>query len=280
LNAKRATSTRRKKWRGGLAGLWAGHLTGAGGRRPGRRVISITALAAAGFLTAAGLAAQPAAAFGSVTGTAEVPTGLTVNGATSPLMVTGRPEFSWLPQDSAGDEAQTAYEITVRNGLTGDAVWDSGQVQSSDSSYVAYGGPALTAGDEYDWTVTTWNSQGQASPAASATFDTGLGDSDWSGAQWIRRPTAGNDSTIDYTLARNQFSLSSTSSTVVRALVYIAAPMRWQLHVNGAILDTQDDYQFAGENYYDAVDITQQAKAAQSASGSAAGQRSPRTPLS
>ena len=237
----------------------------------------MTALAAAGLLTAAGVtatgvAAQPAAAFGFGPNTAKVPTNLTVNGDTSPLTVTGTPEFSWLPQDSAGDEAQTAYEITVRSGLTGAPVWNSGRVKSSDSSYVAYHGPALTAGGEYDWTVTSWNSQGQASQAASATFDVGLGDSDWSGAQWIRRPTAGNDSTIDYTLARNQFTLSSKSSKVVRALVYVAGPMRWQLHVNGTILDTQDDYQFAGENYYDAVNITKQASAAQRVTGSAAGQ--------
>jgi Bacterial alpha-L-rhamnosidase 6 hairpin glycosidase domain/Bacterial alpha-L-rhamnosidase C-terminal domain len=239
--------------------------------------MSMTAVATAGLLTAAGItaagiAAQPASATGLGRGTAQAPTSLTVNGAASPLTVTGTPQFSWLPQDRAGDEAQTAYEITVRNGLTGAAVWDSGRMRSSDSSYVAYRGPGLAAGGEYDWTVTTWNRQGQPSPAASATFDTGLGDGDWSGAQWIRRPTAGNDSTIDYTLARNQFTLSSTSSKVARALVYIAAPMRWQLHVNGTILDTQDDYQFAGENYYDAVDITSQARTAQHARGDAAGQ--------
>ena len=60
--------------------------------------------------------------------------------------------------------------------------------------------------------------------------------------QWIRRPTTGNDSTIDYTLARAQFGLAD-GSPVTRALVYIAAPMRWQLHVNGQVVDTQDDYQ-------------------------------------
>ncbi len=58
---------------------------------------------------------------------------------------------------------------------------------------------------------------------------------------------------------------------MTRALAYIAAPMRWQLHVNGTIVDTQDDYQTAGENYYDVEDVTGLAAAAQRAHGRARG---------
>jgi alpha-L-rhamnosidase len=118
---------------------------------------------------------------------------------------------------------------------------------------VPYQGPQLAGGAEYDWSVSTWNRQGEQSPPSGARFDEGISDSEWSGAQWIRRPTTGNDSTIDYTLARNQFALASDKIT--RALVYLAAPMRWQLHVNGQVIDTQDDYQTAGENYSATVQI-------------------------
>jgi hypothetical protein len=200
-----------------------------------------------------------------------VPGHLIVGDQTRPLDVTGTPQFGWLARDAAGNEVQTAYEIVVRNGLTGAEVWDSGRVQSSRSAYVPYGGPQLTGGTRYDWTVVTWNRQGQQSPAAGSRFDVGISDNEWAGAQWIRRPTTGNDTTIDYTLARRQFRLSDTSSPVVRALAYVAAPMRWQLHVNGAVIDTQDDYQTAGENYYDAEDITSEASAAQRAPGASAG---------
>ena len=199
-------------------------------------------------------------------------TQLTVDGRTVPLDVTGAPEFGWLPQDAAGDETQTAYRIVVTNGLTGASVWDSGKVDSSAESYVPYTGPALADGDEYDWAVTTWNRQGDQSAPARSRFDTGIGDNEWSAAQWIRRPTTGNDTTIGYTLARDQFSLRSQADRVTRALVYIAAPMRWQLHVNGAIVNTQDDYQTAGENYYDVEDVTGLAAAAQRATGAHAGQ--------
>lgn len=201
-------------------------------------------------------------------GTARAPAHLTVNDLTTPLDVTGSPQFGWLPRDVAGDEVQTAYQIVVRNGLDGARVWDSGRVDSSRSQYVPYQGARLDGGTTYDWTVVTWNRQGEPSPPATASFDMGIGDGQWSGAQWIRRPTTGNDSTIDYTLARNQFGLDN-SKTVVRARVYLAAPMRWQLHVNGEVVDTQDDYQTAGENYYDAVDVTAQARAAQRAPGAA-----------
>jgi hypothetical protein len=232
---------------------------------------TVTAVVVAGCLAAAAQVA-PAWAAGAApaAGTALAPAHLTVGDRTGPLDVTGAPQFGWLPRDRAGDQTQTAYELTVRDALTGAPVWDSGRIASSASSYVPYGGPALAAGAAYDWGVTTWNRQGQRSPAATSSFGTGLGDGDWSGAQWIRRPTTGHDSVIDYTLARRQFGLAAPP--VVRAVAYLAAPMRWQLHVNGTVTGTQDDYQFAGENYYDAVDITRQARAAQGAPGSAADQ--------
>lgn len=236
---------------------------------PGHRAV---ALCAAVFIAAGGLAGAGAGSAQAAGGTAEAPARLTVNDQTQPLDVAGTPQFGWLPQDRAGNETQSAYEIVVLDGLTGTQVWDSGKVASSRSGYVPYTGPALSGGAEYDWTVVTWNRQGEQSPPTRSRFDMGISDSQWSGAQWIRRPTTGNDSAIDYTLARRQYRLSDSSSPVTRAIAYIAAPMRWQLHVNGTVVDTQDDYQTAGENYYGAEDITAEASAAQQAHGTAAGQ--------
>ncbi len=153
----------------------------------------------------------------------------------------------------------------VRNGLTGAPVWDSGKVASSQSGSTCRtrGRASLAAPST---TGPSPPGTGKASRARRPPrFDLGISDSQWSGAQWIRRPTTGNDATIDYTLARNQFSLDN--SKIARALVYIAAPMRWQLHINGQVIDTQDDYQTAGENYYDVEDVTAQARAAQRATG-------------
>jgi len=238
-------------------------------RRSRGRLLSLATSAV--LIGSVAIAQSSVAAQSNGSDTAKRPTGLNVNDLTTPLDVTGTPAFGWLPQDSAGDEAQTAYDITVTDRFTGKKVWTSGKVRSSNESYVPYGGPALTGGSQYAWTVLTWNSQDRQSPAATSYFGMGLSNSQWSDAQWIRRPTTGNDSTIDYTLARKQVTLSS-SRKVESAVVYLAAPMRSQLHVNGQIIDTQDDYQTAGENYYEAEDITAEAAAAQKAKGPAANQ--------
>ena len=236
-------------------------------------VLVLGAAAAEGRAPAGQAAGAPQTAGpAATTNTAQAPEHLTVDDQVTPLAASATPQFGWYPEDQAGDESQSAYQLTVRDDQTGAIVWDSGQVNSGASQAVPYGGPTLDNGAEYTWTVRTWNSQGQVSPISSATFDVGISDSDWSGAQWINRPTTGNDTTIDYTLARRQFQLTDIGSPVTRALVYLAAPMRWQLHVNGQVIDTQDDYQTAGENYYDVENITTQAQAATQASGVAAGQ--------
>jgi hypothetical protein len=137
------------------------------------------------------------------------PSELTVGDRSRPLNVEGAPQFGWMPSSSRGDDFQTAYQITVSQG--GDTVWDSGKVESSDQSYVPYGGPALQPGTSYEWSVRTWDSDGTASAwARAAHFDTGLADGDWSGAAWIRRVTTGNDFTDDYTLARRQVTIGAS----------------------------------------------------------------------
>lgn len=115
----------------------------------------------------------------------DAPAKLTVGDRARPLNVEGAPRFGWMPPSAV----QTAYEIKVSR--DGADVWDSGKDASSNQSYVAYSGPALQNGASYDWTVRTWDGAGAPSPYASAAhFDTGLTDSGWSGAQWIRRVTA------------------------------------------------------------------------------------------
>lgn len=228
-------------------------------------------LVGASLLVAAVGAIVPGVAHGAVSGSPA--TGLNVSDRAQPLDVEGTPQFGWLPHAGAGDQRQTAYEIRVTRALDGQLVWDSGEVSSSEESYVPYGGPALADGTSYDWTVRTWDAQGGVSPWASpASFDTGINDQEWSGAQWIRRVTTGNDLKVDYTLARRQFTLGDPASPVVRARVYIAAEGLWQLHVNGDTIDTQYDYQAPGETYYDVEDITPQAEEAQQAQGASADQ--------
>jgi hypothetical protein len=233
----------------------------------------LTGLATVVFVASLGQGVPVVAASSPGTTPPTAPIGLSVGGRQTPLDVAGTPQFGWLPQDADGNEIQTAYQIQVTRAGDGTLIYDSGKVASSAESYVPYAGSALASGTGYAWTVRTWDRTDQVSPwSAIAHFDTGIGDAEWSGAQWIRRVTTGNDLTVDYTLARKQFTIGDPASPVVRARVYIAEEGEWQLRVNGAVIDTQYDYQAPGETFYAAEDITSQALAAQGAGGAATNQ--------
>lgn len=77
-----------------------------------------------------------------------------------------RPAFSWiLPSVKEGNVVQTAYQIIVgqeagiENAAAG-IVWDSGKVNTKQSSAVLYAGSALKAGQTYYWKVRTWTPGG------------------------------------------------------------------------------------------------------------------------
>ena len=78
------------------------------------------------------------------------PTGLAVEDREAPIGVGDpTPEFSWIPQDSAPNAVQTAYQLLVAS--TADKLaenigdlWDSGRVESSAVAYVTYRGEPLT----------------------------------------------------------------------------------------------------------------------------------------
>ncbi len=97
---------------------------------------------------------------------------LECEGLSTPLgMDTAKPLLSWKIQDSRAGARQTAYEIQVASTgkilSTGKAdVWDSGRVESDNSTPVQYGGPALEPSKRYYWRVTVWDENGKAYPRA------------------------------------------------------------------------------------------------------------------
>ncbi|MDA0180182.1 alpha-L-rhamnosidase N-terminal domain-containing protein [Solirubrobacter phytolaccae] len=175
------------------------------------------------------------------------------------MNVEGAPQFGWMPGSDRGNDVQSAYRLTVTK-ADGTALWDSGKVASDAQSYVPYGGPALAGGEAYTWSVKTWDAGGVESPAASAAFETGLGDGGWSGANWIRRVTTGNDSTDDWTLARKTFPALETSP-VTRARVYASAMGNYRIQVNGKSVGIGDNFDHPTEAQYYAFDATDAVKA-------------------
>ncbi|MDO5567206.1 MAG: family 78 glycoside hydrolase catalytic domain, partial [Planctomycetia bacterium] len=86
-----------------------------------------------------------------------------------PAIISKRPTFSWVVNDSRNNVLQTAYEIelaaspgafaTAKGGL----MWRSGKVVSNKSSSVLYAGQPLKESTVYYWRVRTWNN-GDLSP--------------------------------------------------------------------------------------------------------------------
>ncbi len=101
------------------------------------------------------------------------------------------PRFSWVLQASERGAKQTAYEITVSTDQAGaNTVWNSGKVQSDKSVNNTYKGAALAPSTRYYWHVDVWdNNSTKLSSTETAFFETGLLDSGWGNAKWIKATT-------------------------------------------------------------------------------------------
>jgi alpha-L-rhamnosidase len=154
------------------------------------------------------------------------PTGLRCEYLSNPMGVdVQKPRFSWVLHHTERAQMQTAYQILIAGsaeGLGRDAgdIWDSGKVESSDSTQVGYAGKGLSSGKKYYWKVRYWDTAGNASPySAAAQFEMGLlSRDDWKG-QWIE----GN-------LLRKEFDLEGK---IVRARAYVTALGYYELRING-----------------------------------------------
>ena len=112
---------------------------------------------------------------------------LTVEQKTAPLGLDEKqPAFSWKLKSEGQGVLQKSYRITVsdENGT----VWDSGEEQSEQSTFVCYAGAALKARTEYVWTVEV--SDGTETARAESRFETGLldGRAFEGDAGWITHP--------------------------------------------------------------------------------------------
>ena len=79
-----------------------------------------------------------------------------------------KPVFSWQLESVGRNVIQRAYEIKVSKNAasltnTKSLLWASGKVQSDQSLFVTYGGPALESGEKYFWQVRVWDDSGKGS---------------------------------------------------------------------------------------------------------------------
>lgn len=108
-----------------------------------------------------------------------------------------KPRFSWTVDLQGRGRKQTAYQILVAStskildANEGD-MWNSGLVESDQSTQVIYNGRSLESNKEYFWKVSIRDEAGKIHPyTKTGKFSTGLFNTeDWS-ADWIGRGQAG-----------------------------------------------------------------------------------------
>jgi alpha-L-rhamnosidase len=158
-----------------------------------------------------------------------------------------QPRFSWKMQSDERGALQTAYEIVVSTDIEGtNVVWNSGQVASGQSVHILYEGPALSPATRYFWKVNVWNQKSEKiTSSETAFFETGLMDSGWNNAQWIKAPEAnpgGNvrfdlddDSLNGIPLFRTEFGLDKA---VRSARLYSSGLGIYEVFINGKRIGT------------------------------------------
>ncbi len=140
------------------------------------------------------------------------------------------PRFTWRLASEARGEKQSAYRIVVAR--SGERVWDSGKVSSSDTTLVPYAGKPLEARARYQVEVEAWNRDGSASAKAVSFWETGvLGN--WS-ARWIGFSTVDSErekESAPSPYLRRSFTLEAP---VAAARLYATALGLYEARLNGA----------------------------------------------
>ena len=152
------------------------------------------------------------------------------------------PRLSWQLQSTTRGQRQTAYEVLVARSPAalkagrGD-LWDSGKVQSEDSTAIEYHGGVLQSGQQCWWKVRAWDKDGHlALDTAAGSWQMGLlRPSDWK-AQWIAAQTP-RDTQVDGNnlppcpYVRKTFTVGKA---VKHATIFATARGLYELHLNGA----------------------------------------------
>ena len=85
------------------------------------------------------------------------------------VVVEGVPRLGWVMESPENGTQQSAYEIDIREALTGRSVWNSGKVNSSQSQLVSIEGADIRSGNllNYIWRVRVWDESGSPSQWSS-----------------------------------------------------------------------------------------------------------------
>ncbi|MBC5788408.1 alpha-L-rhamnosidase [Clostridium facile] len=183
----------------------------------------LAAVIAAAMATTVGLSSLPAFAQDSYT----LIDDLTINYQVNPLGVDFQDavRFSWNMDSNLIGQGQQSYQIKLyQDNTTGNPIWDSGVVSSSQSSGISYNGNQLKNETHYCWTVTVVDKQGKSITSEPAHFDTGC---DFGDAKWIMPTSQENGAPM----LRTEQKL--TGKEVASAKLYISSLGIYTAYLNG-----------------------------------------------
>ena len=166
------------------------------------------------------------------------PTELRCEYAQNPLGIDVlNPRLSWKLEDDRRGAAQSAYRILVASSeellARGEAdLWDSGRVESDQTTWVEYGGETLSARARAWWKVSVWNEAGEESAASDASWwETGLLGESLDG-EWIGTPfSGGTQNSSPAPFLRKSFTLDKP---IQSARLYVTALGIYEFSINGA----------------------------------------------
>ena len=164
------------------------------------------------------------------------PYDLRVMDLTAPMGIdTLSPHFSWKGSAQGLCRAQSAYRITVTDGIG--LLWDSGKVQESGSVAIPYKGAPLASATRYIWSLTVWDEQDIPSPAVTAHFTTGLlTPADFEGVSFISHPDAPPYSAMP--AFRKAFTVREGLTS---ALLFTAGHGVYEAYVNGTPIGNRNE---------------------------------------
>ena len=147
---------------------------------------------------------------------------------------TGAPRMSWKLEADRTDVMQAAYRIEVAaDAAFANLIWDSGCVESGESVFVPYGGPALASRTRYYYRARVRAADGEESPwSETGFFETAFLDPSECLASFISTPVSGDGFDASAPMFRKEFALSKDELPVC-ARIYATALGLYELRLNG-----------------------------------------------
>ena len=156
-----------------------------------------------------------------------------------------QPRFSWKLKSNKRGVFQTNYAIIVSTDESfKNEIWNSGEILSEHSVHINYEGPALLPATRYFWKVQVKDKDSQIIVSTEkAFFETGLMESGWSNAEWIKAQQ--RDETNTAPMFRTTCTLNKNISS---ARIYTSGLGIYEVFINEKRIGKLNDN---GEREYD-----------------------------